>query len=79
VGESEELINSLADRCDLIPWEICVLFVDEIDGLAPNRKSSDTANHKVDMLSVFLSIMDGNKTKPNLLIIGTSNSINNLY
>jgi hypothetical protein len=33
------MINMITDRTDLLPWEMCVLFIDEIDGLAPNRKS----------------------------------------
>ncbi len=73
VGESEEMVNLIADRCDVFPWELCVLFIDEIDGIAPNRTGEGASGHKIDMLSVFLSVMDGNKTKPNFLVIGTTN------
>ena len=75
VGESEKMITYIADRSDVLPWELCVLFVDEIDGLAPNRKGQNVSDHHINMLSIFLSVMDGNKKKKNMLIIGTSNRL----
>ena len=41
VGDSERMLNEIADRAKLIPWETCFLLVDEIESLAPDR----TANH----------------------------------
>lgn len=37
VGDSEKLLNAFAERARLIPWEMVVLLIDEIDTLAPNR------------------------------------------
>lgn len=37
VGDSERMLNEIADRAKLIPWETCFLLVDEIDSLAPDR------------------------------------------
>ena len=37
VGDSERMLNEIADRANLVPWEMCVLLIDEIDTLAPNR------------------------------------------
>ena len=42
VGDSERMLNEIADRANLVPWEMCVLLIDEIDTLAPNRM--DPAN-----------------------------------
>ena len=39
VGQGEEMVNGITERCVLL-WELCVLFIDEIDGLAPNRKEN---------------------------------------
>lgn len=36
-GESEKMLMMIAERADILPWELCVLFIDEIDALAPNR------------------------------------------
>lgn len=41
------MINMIVDRTDLLPWELCVLFIDEIDGLAPNRKSEKISDHSL--------------------------------
>ena len=40
VGDSERMLNEIADRAQLIPWETCFLLVDEIDSLAPDRTGS---------------------------------------
>ena len=40
VGDSERMVNALAERAKLIPWELCVMLIDEIDSLAPNRMES---------------------------------------
>jgi len=37
VGDSERMLNHIAERAHLIPWETCFLLVDEIDSLAPDR------------------------------------------
>lgn len=37
MGDSERMLNEIADRAKLIPWETCFLLVDEIDSLAPDR------------------------------------------
>jgi len=31
------MLNEIAERAQLIPWETCFLLVDEIDSLAPDR------------------------------------------
>ena len=74
-GQGEQMINKISDRCDVLPWELCTLFIDEIDGLCPNRRGSGANESSINLISVFLSIMDGNKRKKNLLVIGTSNRL----
>ena len=77
VGQSEQMINMITDRCDILPWELCCLFIDEIDRLCPNRKG-EASSGELDLTSVFLSVMDGNKRKKNLMIIGTSNRLKSM-
>ena len=74
-GQGEQMINKIADRCDVLPWELCALFIDEIDGLCPNRKGSGANESAINLISVFLSIMDGNKRKKNLMVVGISNRL----
>lgn len=69
------MVNRITERTNLLPWELCVLFIDEIDGIAPNRKGTQASGSSVNLLSVILSVMDGNKKKKNLLIFGTSNRL----
>ena len=70
VGDSEKMINCIANRARVIPWEICIMLIDEIDNLAPDRKNS---NNDDSLLGVFLAILDGTKTTPNLKIFASTN------
>jgi ATP-dependent 26S proteasome regulatory subunit len=40
VGDSERMLNEIADRAQLVPWETCFMIIDEIDSLAPDRTKS---------------------------------------
>jgi AAA+ superfamily predicted ATPase len=46
VGDAERMLNEIAERAKLIPWEMCVVMIDEIDSLAPNRKLSNNIGNK---------------------------------
>eukprot|EP00026_Physarum_polycephalum_P000931 Phypoly_transcript_00932.p1 GENE.Phypoly_transcript_00932~~Phypoly_transcript_00932.p1 ORF type:complete len:1234 (+),score=229.03 Phypoly_transcript_00932:153-3854(+) len=72
VGDSERMVNHLGERAKVIPWQMCVVAIDEIDGLAPTRSAS-ASSHKVDLLSVILSIVGGNQNVKNLVLIGSTN------
>jgi MoxR-like ATPase len=50
----------------------CVLFIDEIDALA-SKRSGDMHEESRKVLSVLLTQLDGMKTKPGILTIGTTN------
>ena len=69
------MINAIASRCDVIPWEFCVLFIDEIDSLAPNRADPNVSADQVEGTYLFQALIDGNKKKDNLFIMGTTNFI----
>jgi transitional endoplasmic reticulum ATPase len=74
VGDTERMLNEISERAKLIPWEMCVLLIDEIDTLAPNRKlSNNSSNKESGAFGLLLSILDGNKITPNLKIIGSTN------
>jgi SpoVK/Ycf46/Vps4 family AAA+-type ATPase len=73
VGDSEKMLVALANRAKLIPWEMCVLMIDEIDSLAPNRNDPSNKGKSTDLLGVFLSVLDGAKKTKNLKIIASTN------
>ena len=55
------MLNEIADRAQLIPWETCFLIIDEIDSLAPDRTKPENQGKGSDLLGVFLAILDGAK------------------
>lgn len=67
------MLNEIADRAQLIPWETCFLIIDEIDSLAPDRTKSQNQGKGSDLLGVFLAILDGAKQTPNLKIFASTN------
>ena len=66
--------------------------MDEIDGIAPSRSGSiflllnffiilkldNGSNSKLDLTNLFLTIIDGNKKKQNLLTWGTTNRLTDM-
>lgn len=75
VGQSEKMIDAITKRTEVIPWELCILYIDEIDSLVPNRLSSMSSNSQNSIIGQLLAIIDGNKKKKNLLVIGTTNRL----
>jgi SpoVK/Ycf46/Vps4 family AAA+-type ATPase len=74
-GQSEKMINVITGRCDVLPWELCLIYIDEVDSLAHNRNSQNLSHSQNSILGQFLAITDGNKKKFNLLIIATTNRL----
>ncbi len=74
VGESERIIIALCQRCNRIPYAMCCVSIDEIDALAPKR-DEDSSEGKVDKISVLLSLIEGIKDVPNLMILCATNRL----
>ncbi|CAF3081587.1 unnamed protein product, partial [Rotaria sp. Silwood2] len=74
VGESERVIISLCERCHRIPYAMCCVCIDEIDSLAPKR-NEDSSEGKIDKISVLLSLIDGIRDIPNLMILCATNRL----
>jgi transitional endoplasmic reticulum ATPase len=53
---------------------MCCLSIDEIDSLAPKR-TDDSSDGNVAKLSVLLSVIDGIKDVPNLMIFCATNRL----
>jgi transitional endoplasmic reticulum ATPase len=53
---------------------MCCVSIDEIDSLAPKR-DEDSSEGKVDKISVLLSLIEGIKDVPNLMILSATNRL----
>ncbi|CAF1657285.1 unnamed protein product, partial [Didymodactylos carnosus] len=76
VGETEKLLIDIMYRGNTIPYLICAMTIDEIDGLVPKR-DNNAQQSKVDGISVLLSHIEGVKNIPNSRA-ATSANINNV-
>jgi SpoVK/Ycf46/Vps4 family AAA+-type ATPase len=75
VGETEKLLVDIMYRANTIPYLICAMTIDEIDGLVPKR-DNNAQQSKVDGISVLLSHIEGVKNIPNLIVFGATNRRN---
>ncbi|CAF1383873.1 unnamed protein product [Adineta steineri] len=75
VGETEKLLIDIMYRSNTIPYLICAMTIDEIDGLVPKR-DNNAQQSKVDGISVLLSHIEGVKNIPNLIVFGATNRRN---
>ncbi|CAF2862951.1 unnamed protein product [Rotaria sp. Silwood2] len=75
VGETERLLVDIMYRSNTIPYLICAMTIDEIDGLVPKR-TNNAQQSKVDGISVLLSHIEGVKNIPNLIVLGATNRRN---
>jgi len=77
VGQTERLLMDLVTRATRIPYLLCCVAIDEIDGLAPKR-DGHSSEHKVDALAVLLSVIGGIKDVPNLIFLASTNRLNQM-
>ena len=77
VGQTEKLLLELVSRAKKIPYLLCCLAIDEIDGLAPKR-DGNSSQHKVDALAVLLSVIGGIKDVSNLMFLASTNRLNQM-
>lgn len=75
VGEMEKLLVDIMYRAHALPYLICAMTIDEIDGLVPKR-DNNAQQSKVDGISVLLSHIEGVKDIPNLIVFGATNRRN---
>ncbi|EEV24362.1 AAA family ATPase, CDC48 subfamily protein [Actinobacillus minor 202] len=74
-GESEQRLREIFDEAKDYPYSI--LFFDEIDALAPNREEV-AGDAEKRLVSELLALMDGVKSRGNIVIISATNLPNNL-
>jgi transitional endoplasmic reticulum ATPase len=77
-GESEtRLVQKFKDANDLAEESEngCILFIDEIDALAPARDALESQNHESRVVAQLLTLMDGLEGRSDRLIIVAGISI----
>lgn len=81
VGKSEEAIRELfaeaEEEWEEKGWEseLHIILIDEIDALLHRREGSDLTNNVV---TQFLSVIDGTKKIGNIFVIGTTNRLESI-
>ncbi|KAJ3137658.1 hypothetical protein HK100_000502 [Physocladia obscura] len=76
LGETEERIRAKFDEASSLAtkFESCILFIDEIDSIAPNRNESLQTESR--MVATLLTLLDGVKSRQKLIVIGATNRPN---
>ena len=75
VGQTEKLLLELFARARKVPYLLCAISIDEIDGLAPKRDEK-SSQHKGDVLAVLLSLIGGIKDVKNIVVLASTNRLN---
>lgn len=76
VGETEQLLKDIFERATYIPHLLCCIAIDEVDALTPKR--DDKIGHKIDALTLLLSLIGGIKDVPNVYVIASTNRLNKI-
>jgi len=72
VGESEKAIREIFRKARMATP--CVIFIDEIDSIAPHRSTSNDGNHVSErVVDTLLTEMDGLTGLKNVIVIAASN------
>lgn len=77
VGEGENRLRDLFSKASEAADPFSIIFFDEIDSVAINRAESDS-NIDARFVSQLLSLMDGYHTRDNIIVIATTNIIDNI-
>jgi ATP-dependent 26S proteasome regulatory subunit len=72
VGQSERMINMLAERAERVPWRLCAVVVDEIESLVQSREKAGGGGGS-SQLSVLLSRIGGVSDVRNLIFFAATN------
>lgn len=77
MGQTEKLLLDLCNRATKMPHLLCCVSIDEIDSLVPKRDEK-SSQHKTDGIAVLLAVIGGIKDVPNLVILASTNRLNQI-
>ncbi|KAM6444312.1 ATPase family AAA domain-containing protein 2-like [Rhynochetos jubatus] len=75
VGESEQQLRSLFDQA--YQMRPSIIFLDEIDGLAPERSSKQDQVYS-SIVTTLLTLMDGLNSRGEVVVIGATNRLDSI-
>ncbi|KAM6444307.1 ATPase family AAA domain-containing protein 2-like [Rhynochetos jubatus] len=75
VGESEQQLRSLFDQA--YQMRPSIIFLDEIDGLAPERSSKQDQVYS-SIVTTLLTLMDGLNSRGEVVVIGATNRLDSV-
>ena len=76
VGEGAKQIHELYDKAEEI--SPCIIFIDEIDAIALDRKNQDLRGDVVEIVNALISEMDGLSERVGVCTIASTNRIDSL-
>ena len=71
LGQSEENLREIFKEAEA--HEPCVIFIDEIDAIASQRKGDSTTVHYDKVVNQFLTLLDGFDSDSKIFVIGATN------
>jgi transitional endoplasmic reticulum ATPase len=74
-GESEQIVKSIFELANGT-GENTIIFFDEVDAIAPERKGSHEATHRV--VSTLLENMDGMASNNNVMVVASTNRLDSI-
>lgn len=76
LGESESKLRAVFEEAER--FAPAIIFVDEIDALAPKRDGDDTGETESRVVATLLTLMDGMKPGGRVVLVGATNRPNKL-
>ncbi|ANZ75804.1 BA75_02443T0 [Komagataella pastoris] len=74
LGETESTIRDMFREAEL--YQPSIIFIDEIDALAPNRNSDDAGETESRIVASLLTLMDGMGNSGRVVLVGATNRPN---
>lgn len=76
LGETENAIREIFEEAR--KFQPAVVFLDEIDSLAPNRNSDDSGETESRVVATLLTMMDGMGDSGRIVVVGATNRPNSI-
>lgn len=76
LGETESALRSIFEEAER--FAPAIVFIDEIDALAPKRDSDESGETESRVVATLLTLMDGMNAGGKVVIIGATNRPNNI-
>ncbi|GAV52543.1 hypothetical protein ZYGR_0AG05340 [Zygosaccharomyces rouxii] len=76
LGETEATLREIFDEAKL--YQPSIIFIDELDSIAPNRASDDSGEVESRVVATLLTLMDGMGAAGRLVVVAATNRPNNI-